>query len=49
MDLKPLTRGGPPRWPDNLATVPKIGSDDGPFAVDDLGCPTRTRGTASCG
>ena len=39
-DLQPLTQGGPPRWPQKLATQATIGSDDGPFAVDVLTAPT---------
>ncbi|HUG89953.1 MAG TPA: DUF6797 domain-containing protein, partial [Planctomycetaceae bacterium] len=38
-DLEPLTRGGPPRWPQVLETQPVIGRDDGPFAVDVLTPP----------
>jgi putative heme-binding domain-containing protein len=37
--LKPLTKGGPPRWPDVLKTQPTIGEDKGPFAVDVLTDP----------
>jgi putative heme-binding domain-containing protein len=39
MDLAPLTRGGPPRWPARLKTVAQIGKEDGPFAVDVLTQP----------
>ncbi len=39
MDLAPLTKGGPPRWPGALATQDTIGSDDGPFAIDVLTRP----------
>lgn len=39
LDLASLTRGGPPRWPEELRTVAVIGADDGPFAVDWLTHP----------
>jgi putative heme-binding domain-containing protein len=39
LDLKLLTRGGPPRWPQKLETRVVIGPDDGPFAVDTLTAP----------
>jgi putative heme-binding domain-containing protein len=38
-DLELLTRGGPPRWPDVLATQARTGADDEPFAVDVLTHP----------
>jgi putative heme-binding domain-containing protein len=38
-DLTPLTRGGPPRWPEVLKTAIKPGRDDGSFAVDTLTLP----------
>ncbi|MBC8873101.1 MAG: c-type cytochrome [Planctomycetes bacterium] len=41
IDLRPLTEGGPPRWPDKLTTQGIRGSDDGPFAVDTLTHPAR--------
>ncbi|MDX1962772.1 MAG: DUF6797 domain-containing protein [Pirellulales bacterium] len=37
--LKPLTKGGPRRWPEILRTAAVIGSNEGPFAVDTLGVP----------
>jgi glucose/arabinose dehydrogenase len=37
--LKPLTAGGPRRWPEVLKTTCKIGKDDGPFTVDTFGLP----------
>jgi putative heme-binding domain-containing protein len=37
--LKPLTGGGPRRWPGVLKTATTVGKDDGPFAVDTLGLP----------
>jgi putative heme-binding domain-containing protein len=39
MDLAPLTKGGPPRWPGKLATQDTVGSNDGPFAIDVLTRP----------
>jgi hypothetical protein len=40
-DLAPMTHGGLPRWPNPLTTHVAIGDDSGPFAVDELTCPTR--------
>ncbi|MFI5386280.1 MAG: DUF6797 domain-containing protein [Fimbriimonadales bacterium] len=37
--LKPLTHGGPRRWPEILKTQAVIGRNDGPFAVDVLTVP----------
>ncbi|HEX4611768.1 MAG TPA: DUF6797 domain-containing protein, partial [Urbifossiella sp.] len=39
--LKPLTEGGPRRWPDVLKTTVAAGKDDGPFAADTFGLPER--------
>jgi len=39
LDLKPMTHGGPPRWPQKLETEAEIGSDAGPFAADVLTAP----------
>lgn len=39
--LKPLTVGGPKRWPDVLKTTATLGKDAGPFAVDTFGLPER--------
>ncbi|MFO0866766.1 MAG: DUF6797 domain-containing protein [Gemmataceae bacterium] len=39
--LKPLTEGGPKRWPDLLKTTAMLGVADGPFAVDTFGLPER--------
>jgi hypothetical protein len=39
IDLQTLTKGGPRRWPDTVKTKGTRGSDDGPFAVDDLPRP----------
>ena len=36
IDLLPLTRGGPPRWPQKLVTQGTLGTNDGPYAVDTL-------------
>ncbi len=38
-DLSELTKGGPPRWPEQLKSQAIIGNDDGPFAVDVLTPP----------
>jgi len=38
-DLEPFTRGGPARWTQPVVTQPVLGSDTGPFAVDDLTAP----------
>lgn len=38
-DLTPLTRGGPPRWPQKLETQVIAGGDNGPFAADILTAP----------
>jgi putative heme-binding domain-containing protein len=37
--LKPLTEGGPRRWPEVLKTAVTVGKNDGPFAVDTFGLP----------
>jgi putative heme-binding domain-containing protein len=39
--LKPLTEGGPKRWPEVLKTTATLGKADGPFAVDTFGLPER--------
>jgi len=39
-DLRPLTLGGPSQWPVQT-TLPIIGNDEGPFAVDTLSRPTK--------
>jgi hypothetical protein len=39
--LKPLTEGGPKRWPDVLQTAVVSGKNEGPFAVDTFGVPER--------
>jgi len=39
--IKPLTKGGPKRWPETLRTTATIGRDDGPFAVDTFATPDR--------
>lgn len=38
-DLTPFTHGGPPRWNPPLATRGQRGSEEGPFAVDQLTSP----------
>ncbi|MEO8425490.1 MAG: DUF6797 domain-containing protein, partial [Verrucomicrobiota bacterium] len=38
-DLTTLTKGGPPRWNPPLATRGNLGSEKGPFAVDELTPP----------
>jgi putative heme-binding domain-containing protein len=39
LDLTPMTRGGPPRWPQVLTTQAVVGADNGPFAADTLTAP----------
>ncbi len=39
--LKPLTEGGPKRWPEILKTTVTAGKNDGPFAVDTFGLPEK--------
>lgn len=39
--LKPLTEGGPKRWPEVLKTTVTPGKNDGPFIVDTFGTPDR--------
>ena len=39
--LKPLTEGGPKRWPEVLKTTMTAGKNDGPFAVDTFGLPDK--------
>ncbi len=39
IDLKPLTKGGLPRWPEIVETEGKTGKDEGPFAVDEITLP----------
>jgi putative heme-binding domain-containing protein len=39
LDLAPLTKGGPARWPQVLTTDVVMGEDGGPFAVDVLTHP----------
>jgi putative heme-binding domain-containing protein len=39
--LKPLTEGGPKRWPEVLKTSATLGKGDGPFAVDTFALPER--------
>lgn len=38
-DLAPLTRGGPPRWPEKLTTHGQLGTNHGPYAIDTLTTP----------
>jgi glucose/arabinose dehydrogenase/cytochrome c2 len=35
-DLEPLTKGGTPRWPEKLVTKGRLGTNDGPYAIDTL-------------
>jgi glucose/arabinose dehydrogenase len=37
--LEPLTKGGPPRWPQKIETRFTMGAEDGPYAVDTLELP----------
>jgi len=39
--LKPLTQGGPKRWPQTLQTIATLGKNDGPFAVDTFALPEK--------
>jgi hypothetical protein len=39
-DLRPLTKGGPARWAAPLVSAGKLGTDDGPFAVDEITTPS---------
>ncbi len=39
--LKPLTEGGPKRWPEVLKTTVALGKNDGPFAVDTFALPEK--------
>ncbi len=39
--LKPLTAGGPKRWPEILKTTVSLGKNDGPFAIDTFALPER--------
>ena len=39
--LKPLTEGGPKRWPELLKTTVAVGKSDGPYAVDTFALPER--------
>ncbi|MBN9520290.1 c-type cytochrome, partial [bacterium] len=39
--LKPLTAGGPRRWPEVLKTTVAAGTGDGPFVADTFGLPER--------
>ena len=38
-DLRSLTQGGPARWPDKLVTQGKLGTPNGPYAVDTITAP----------
>jgi hypothetical protein len=39
IDLEPLTRGGPPRWPQEVTTTATAGKRDGAFIVDTFPLP----------
>jgi hypothetical protein len=39
LDLTPLTKGGPSRWPQVVETQVQRGAEDGPFAADTLPLP----------
>lgn len=39
VDLRLLTTGGPRRWPNILETTARLGTSDGPFAIDALQHP----------
>ena len=38
-DLRPLTQGGPARWPEKLQTRGRLGAETGPYAIDTLTPP----------
>ena len=38
-DLTPLTRGGPPRWPQTVTTTSVAGNEDAAFIADDFPLP----------
>ena len=40
LDLAPLTRGGPPRWSQEVTTTVAVGAEDGAVAVDTLTLPS---------
>ena len=40
LDLAPLTRGGPPRWNQEVTTTVAVGAEDGAVAVDTLTLPS---------
>ena len=39
--LKPLTEGGPKRWPEILKTATALGKNDGPFTIDTFALPEK--------
>ena len=39
LDLSPLTKGGPPRWPQTVSTTSKAGKDDALFVADEFPLP----------
>jgi mono/diheme cytochrome c family protein/DNA-binding beta-propeller fold protein YncE len=39
LDLSPLTRGGPPKWPQPVSTTSVAGKEDGLFITDDFPLP----------
>jgi mono/diheme cytochrome c family protein len=39
LDLEPLTKGGPARWPQTFETTSAAGKDDGAFIADDFPLP----------
>jgi glucose/arabinose dehydrogenase len=40
VDLRALTKGGPPRYPQKLTTIGQRGTDDKPYTADTLTAPT---------
>src|SRR5262249_500750 len=40
-DLEPLRKGGPPHWPERPVTHGRLGTNDGPYAIDTLTEPDR--------
>lgn len=38
-ELEPLTKGGPPRWPEKIVTSGVLGTEEGPYAIDTIALP----------
>ncbi|MBI2807422.1 MAG: hypothetical protein HYX68_20765 [Planctomycetes bacterium] len=46
-DLKPVIKGGPPRWTQTLETTGTLGDAKGPYALDQITPPTKNPWNAS--